>query len=306
MSDSTALVLPGYEHIYSGKVRDLYAPLDPVTGERRTDQVLLVASDRISAFDYVLDTPIPDKGRVLTQLSLWWFDRLVGLENHVVSTDVPAAVAGRAVLVRRLEMIPVECIARAYLTGGGLSEYRQSGAVSGVPLPAGLEDGSRLPVPIFTPSTKAAIGQHDEPMTIEEVQSAVGTQVAARIDVLTRRILARGNEIAGANGIIIADTKVEFGIDRSREDDSGGPVIVLADEVLTPDSSRFWPADQWQPGRSQPSFDKQFVRDWLTSPESGWDRSSGDAPPPLPEHVVEATRARYLEAYERITGNTLP
>ena len=306
MSDSTALVLPGYEHIYSGKVRDLYAPLDPVTGERRTDQVLLVASDRISAFDYVLDTPIPDKGRVLTQLSLWWFDRLVGLENHVVSTDVPAAVAGRAVLVRRLEMIPVECIARAYLTGSGLSEYRQSGAVSGVPLPAGLEDGSRLPVPIFTPSTKAAIGQHDEPMTIEEVQSAVGTQVAARIDVLTRRILARGNEIAGANGIIIADTKVEFGIDRSREDDSGGPVIVLADEVLTPDSSRFWPADQWQPGRSQPSFDKQFVRDWLTSPESGWDRSSGDAPPPLPEHVVEATRARYLEAYERITGNTLP
>ncbi|HQK59622.1 MAG: phosphoribosylaminoimidazolesuccinocarboxamide synthase [Actinomycetales bacterium] len=306
MSDSTALVLPGYEHIYSGKVRDLYAPLDPVTGERRTDQVLLVASDRISAFDYVLDTPIPDKGRVLTQLSLWWFDRLVGLENHVVSTDVPAAVAGRAVLVRRLEMIPVECIARAYLTGGGLSEYRQSGAVSGVPLPAGLEDGSRLPVPIFTPSTKAAMGQHDEPMTIEEVQSAVGTQVAARIDVLTRRILARGNEIAGANGIIIADTKVEFGIDRSREDDSGGPVIVLADEVLTPDSSRFWPADQWQPGRSQPSFDKQFVRDWLTSPESGWDRSSGEAPPPLPEHVVEATRARYLEAYERITGNTLP
>ena len=306
MSDSTALVLPGYEHIYSGKVRDLYAPLDPVTGERRTDQVLLVASDRISAFDYVLDTPIPDKGRVLTQLSRWWFDRLVGLENHVVSTDVPAAVAGRAVLVRRLEMIPVECIARAYLTGGGLSEYRQSGAVSGVPLPAGLEDGSRLPVPIFTPSTKAAMGQHDEPMTIEEVQSAVGTQVAARIDVLTRRILARGNEIAGANGIIIADTKVEFGIDRSREDDSGGPVIVLADEVLTPDSSRFWPADQWQPGRSQPSFDKQFVRDWLTSPESGWDRSSGEAPPPLPEHVVEATRARYLEAYERITGNTLP
>ena len=306
MSDSTALVLPGYEHIYSGKVRDLYAPLDPVTGERRTDQVLLVASDRISAFDYVLDTPIPAKGGVLTLLSVWWFARRVGLENHVVSTDVPAAVAGRAVLVRRLEMIPVECIARAYLTGGGLSEYRQSGAVSGVPLPAGLEDGSRLPVPIFTPSTKAAMGQHDEPMTIEEVQSAVGTQVAARIDVLTRRILARGNEIAGANGIIIADTKVEFGIDRSREDDSGGPVIVLADEVLTPDSSRFWPADQWQPGRSQPSFDKQFVRDWLTSPESGWDRSSGEAPPPLPEHVVEATRARYLEAYERITGNTLP
>jgi len=306
MSDPTPLDLPGYEHIYSGKVRDLYAPLDPVSGEPRTDQVLLVASDRISAFDYVLDTPIPDKGHVLTQLSLWWFDRLDGVENHVVSTDVPAAVAGRAVLVRRLEMIPVECIARAYLTGGGLLEYRQSGTVSGVPLPAGLEDGSRLPMPIFTPSTKAAVGQHDEPMTFEEVQNAVGTQVAARIDVLTRRILARGNEIAGANGIIIADTKVEFGIDRSREDHSGGPVIVLADEVLTPDSSRFWPADQWEPGHPQPSFDKQYVRDWLTSPASGWDRSSGEAPPALPDDVVEATRARYVEAYERITGHPLP
>jgi phosphoribosylaminoimidazole-succinocarboxamide synthase len=275
MSDTTALVLPGYEHVYSGKVRDLYAPLDPVSGQPRTDQVLLVASDRISAFDYVLDTPIPDKGKVLTQLSLWWFDRLDGVENHVVSTDVPAAVAGRAVLVRRLEMIPVECIARAYLTGSGLAEYRRAGSVSGVPLPAGLDDGSRLPVPIFTPTTKAPIGEHDEPMTIEQVQHVVGTQVAARIDVLARRILARGNEIASANGIIIADTKVEFGIDRTREDHTGGPLIVLADEVLTPDSSRFWPADQWQPGRAQPSFDKQYVRDWLTSSASGWDRRFG-------------------------------
>lgn len=306
MSDTTALVLPGYEHVYSGKVRDLYAPLDPVSGQPRSDQVLLVASDRISAFDYVLDTPIPDKGKVLTQLSLWWFDRLDGVENHVVSTDVPAAVAGRAVLVRRLEMIPVECIARAYLTGSGLAEYRRAGSVSGVPLPAGLDDGSRLPVPIFTPTTKAPIGEHDEPMTIEQVQHVVGTQVAARIDVLARRILARGNEIASANGIIIADTKVEFGIDRTREDHTGGPLIVLADEVLTPDSSRFWPADQWQPGRAQPSFDKQYVRDWLTSSASGWDRASGEAPPPLPDEVVEATRARYMEAYERITGRTLP
>lgn len=306
MSDATALVLPGYEHVYSGKVRDLYAPLDPVSGQPRSDQVLLVASDRISAFDYVLDTPIPDKGKVLTQLSLWWFDRLDGVENHVVSTDVPAAVAGRAVLVRRLEMIPVECIARAYLTGSGLAEYRRAGSVSGVPLPAGLDDGSRLPVPIFTPTTKAPIGEHDEPMTIEQVQHVVGTQVAARIDVLARRILARGNEIASANGIIIADTKVEFGIDRTREDHTGGPLIVLADEVLTPDSSRFWPADQWQPGRAQPSFDKQYVRDWLTSSASGWDRASGEAPPPLPDEVVEATRARYVEAYERITGRTLP
>jgi phosphoribosylaminoimidazole-succinocarboxamide synthase len=305
MSDATAIVLPGYEHVYSGKVRDLYAPLDPVSGQPRTDQVLLVASDRISAFDYVLDTPIPDKGKVLTQLSLWWFDRLDGVENHVVSTDVPAAVAGRAVLVRRLEMIPVECIARAYLTGSGLAEYRGAGSVSGVPLPAGLDDGSRLPMPIFTPTTKAPLGEHDEPMTIEAVQHVVGTQVAARIDVLTRRILARGNEIASANGIIIADTKVEFGIDRTREDHTGGPLIVLADEVLTPDSSRFWPADQWQPGRAQPSFDKQYVRDWLTSPASGWDRSGGEAPPPLPDEVVEATRDRYLEAYERITGRAL-
>ena len=304
MSDATALVLPGYEHVYSGKVRDLYAPLDPVSGQPRTDQVLLVASDRISAFDYVLDTPIPDKGKVLTQLSLWWFDRLDGVENHVVSTDVPAAVAGRAVLVRRLEMIPVECIARAYLTGSGLAEYRRAGSVSGVPLPAGLDDGSRLPVPIFTPTTKAPIGEHDEPMTIEQVQHVVGTQVAARIDVLARRILARGNEIASANGIIIADTKVEFGIDRTREDHTGGPLIVLADEVLTPDSSRFWPADQWEPGHPQPSFDKEFVREWLLDPASGWHKASGEASPSLPDEVVEKTRAKYVEAYERITGRT--
>ena len=300
-----ALELPGYVHVYSGKVRDLYAPVDPVTGQARSDQVLLVASDRISAYDHVLDTPIPDKGKVLTQLSLWWFDRLDGVENHVVSTEVPAAVAGRAVLVRRLEMIPVECVARAYLAGGGLSEYRATGSVSGVPLPAGLEDGSKLPAPIFTPSTKAPAGEHDEPMTIEQVQGLVGSQVAARIDVLTRRILARGNEIAAKKGILIADTKVEFGIDRSQEDHTGGPMIVLADEVLTPDSSRFWPADEWSPGRPQPSFDKQYVRDWLTSPASGWSKASGEAPPELPEDVVAQTRARYVEAFERITGRGL-
>ena len=213
--------------------------------------------------------------------------------------------SGRAVLVRRLEMIPVECVARAYLTGGGLSEYRATGSVSGVPLPDGLEDGSKLPAPIFTPSTKAPVGEHDEPMTIEQVQSLVGSQVAARIDVLTRRILARGNEIAAKKGILIADTKVEFGIDRSREDHTGGPLIVLADEVLTPDSSRFWPADEWKPGQPQPSFDKQYVRDWLTSPASGWTKSSGEAPPALPEDVVAQTRARYIEAFERITGRGL-
>ncbi|HRW19295.1 MAG TPA: phosphoribosylaminoimidazolesuccinocarboxamide synthase [Dermatophilaceae bacterium] len=303
------LQLEGYQHLYSGKVRDLYAPLDPRSGMPREDQVLLVASDRMSAYDHILETPIPDKGRVLTQLSLWWFDRLDGIENHVISADapeVPAAVAGRAVLVRRLEMVPVECIARAYLAGGGLEEYQRSGSVCGVPLPPGLVEGSRLPVPIFTPTTKAPIGEHDLPMTDDEVQATVGSQLAARIDVLTRRILARGNEIAGKRGILIADTKVEFGVDRSREDHTGGPLVVLADEVLTPDSSRFWPADQWSPGGAQPSFDKQFVRDWLTSPASGWDRHGGEAPPPLPDDIVEQTQARYLEAYERITGQTLP
>ena len=296
-----ALELPGYVHVYSGKVRDLYAPVDPVTGQARSDQVLLVASDRISAYDHVLDTPIPDKGKVLTQLSLWWFDRLDGVENHVVSTDVPAAVAGRAVLVRRLEMIPVECVARAYLTGGGLSEYRATGSVSGVPLPDGLEDGSKLPAPIFTPSTKAPVGEHDEPMTIEQVQSLVGSQVAARIDVLTRRILARGNEIAAKKGILIADTKVEFGLDRSREDHTGGPLIVLADEVLTPDSSRFWPADEWKPGQPQPSFDKQYVRDYLETLD--WNKTP--PAPKLPADVIEHTAAKYREAYERLTGKKL-
>jgi phosphoribosylaminoimidazole-succinocarboxamide synthase len=282
--------IPGYTHVYSGKVRDLYEPDDSPE-----DQLLLVASDRISAFDYVLDTPIPDKGAVLTQLSLWWFERLADIvPNHIVTADVPAEVAGRAVRVRRLEMIPVECIARAYLTGGGLLEYAREGSVSGVPLPAGLVDGDRLPEPIFTPTTKAPVGEHDQPMTATQVAELVGVDVGKTADDLTRRILARGNEIARERGIIIADTKVEFGV----EDGS----LVLADEVLTPDSSRFWPADQWEPGHPQPSYDKQYVRDWLTSPASGWDRQSGEAPPPLPDDVVERTRAKYVEAYERLTG----
>ena len=288
--------LPGYTHVYSGKVRDLYAPDDAPD-----DRLLLVASDRISAFDHVLDTPIPDKGAVLTQLSLWWFDRLSDLvPNHLVSTEVPAEVAGRAVLCRRLEMVPVECIARAYLTGGGLEEYAQKGSVSGVPLPPGLVDGDRLAEPVFTPTTKAPVGEHDVSMTAAEVAELVGPDIASRADLLTRRILARGNEIAAERGILIADTKVEFGVDRS----TGIPNLVLADEILTPDSSRFWPADEWEPGHPQPSFDKQYVRDWLTSPASGWDRSSGEAPPPLPEDVVAAPRARYVEAYELLTGRT--
>jgi phosphoribosylaminoimidazole-succinocarboxamide synthase len=293
-----AAELPGYAHVYSGKVRDLYAPLGP-DGRALDDRLLLVASDRISAFDHILGSPIPDKGAVLTQLSLWWFEQLEPLApNHLVSTDVPAAVAGRAVLVRRLEMLPVECIARAYLTGGGLEEYARTGSVSGVALPAGLVDGDRLPEPVFTPTSKAPAGEHDQPMTRSAMLDLVGADVTGHADALTRRILARGNEIAADRGILVADTKVEFGVDRS----SGDPVLVLADEMLTPDSSRFWPAEQWEPGHPQPSFDKQYVREWLTSPASGWDRASGAPPPPLPDEVVERTRAKYVEAYERLTG----
>jgi phosphoribosylaminoimidazole-succinocarboxamide synthase len=296
MPDAT-LVLPGFAHVYSGKVRDLYAPLDPASGQPRADRLLLVASDRISAYDFVLDTPIPDKGEVLTRLSLWWFAQLEDLvPNHVVTADVPDAVRGRAVLVERLDMLPVECVARAYLTGGGLGEYTATGAVSGIPLPAGLVDGDRLPEPIFTPSTKAPMGEHDEPIPYSVVEAQLGAPLAGRVRDLTVAILKRGNEIAAARGILLADTKVEFGL--------RGDEVVLADEVLTPDSSRFWPADQWEPGHAQPSFDKQYVRDWLTSPASGWSKSSGEAPPPLPDDVVVQTRAKYVEAYERLTGET--
>jgi len=300
---TTPPALPGFAHVYAGKVRERYAPVDPGTGESREDQLLLVASDRISAYDFILDTEIPDKGAVLTQLSLWWFEQLADiLPNHVISTDVPAAVAGRAVLVRRLQMVPVECIGRAYLTGSGLAEYRQTSSVCGVPLPEGLEDGSKLPEPIFTPTTKAPVGEHDQPMTYAQVEAELGADLASRVRDLTTAILARGNAVAAERGILLADTKVEFGLDPAATDEHGRPGIVLADEVLTPDSSRFWPADQWQPGRAQPSYDKQFVRDWLTSPASGWDRHSGEAPPPLPEAIVEQTRAKYVEAYEALTG----
>ena len=296
---TTHLELPGYAHVYSGKVRDLYAPVGP-DGATVPDQLLLVASDRLSAYDWMMSPEIPDKGAVLTRLSLWWFDQLSDLvPNHVLSTDVPAAVAGRAVLVRTLDMLKVEAIARAYLTGGGLEEYQAKGSVSGVALPDGLVDGSRLPEPVFTPTTKAPLGEHDLPMTFVEVEAALGAEVAAEVSRLTRAILARGNEIAGARGILIADTKVEFGV---APDGSGG--LVLADEVLTPDSSRFWPAELWEPGHPQPSFDKQYVREWLTSAESGWSKSSGEPPPELPAQVVEQTRAKYVEAYERLTGET--
>ncbi len=296
------LELPGYVHVAAGKVRDLYAPLDEGTGAPRDDVLLLVASDRVSAYDHVLASPIPGKGRVLTQLSLWWFEQLADLvPHHVVSTDVPAAVAGRAVLVRRLEMLPVECIARAYLTGSGLTDYQRSGAICGVDLPPGLTEGSRLPAPIFTPTTKADLGAHDEPITLAEAGERVGQARAAQAARLTTAILERAEQIAAPRGILIADTKVEFGVDPAAGTDADAPLI-LADEVLTPDSSRFWPAAQWQPGRPQRSYDKQFVRDWLTSPASGWDRAGHAPPPPLPPEVVERTRERYVAAYEALTG----
>lgn len=317
---ASPLEIPGHELLYSGKVRGLYAPVDPTTGERGPSRLLLVASDRVSAYDHILDTPIPDKGAVLTQLSLWWFDQLADLApHHVVSTDVPDGVSGRGVYVRRLAMLPVECVARAYLTGGGLAEYAASGTVSGVSLPDGLVDGSRLPEPIFTPSTKAPVGEHDEPISAAQVSALVGPRMAARLADLSTAILRRGNEIAAERGILIADTKVEFGIDPAQlPEHAVGPDgevdwaaadldpdtvdVVLADEVLTPDSSRFWRADAWQPGRTQTSYDKQVLRDWLTSPASGWDKASDTPPPPLPSEVVDLTRARYVEAYEALTG----
>jgi phosphoribosylaminoimidazole-succinocarboxamide synthase len=272
--------------IHAGKVRELYALDD--------DRLLMVATDNISAFDYVLSSQIPDKGAILNQLSLWWFDRIADVvDNHVLSTEVPAVVAGRAVVCERLQMIPVECVARGYLTGSGWLEYQQSGTVCGVALPAGLVDGSQLPAPIFTPATKADLGEHDENVTFEQVADTVGGELAGRVRDLTLTIYARAEAIARERGIILADTKFEFG----RRSDG---TVVLADEVLTPDSSRFWDAASWQPGTRLDSYDKQYVRNWLLH-ESGWDRDAGD-PPSLPAEVVAATRARYVEAYQRLTG----
>ena len=274
------------ELLHSGKVRDVY--LDG-------DDLILVASDRVSVYDVVLPTPIPGKGAILTQLSLWWFDQLSDVvPNHVISTDVPAEWAGRAIRCRRLEMAPVECVARGYLTGGGLAEYRQTQSVSGIPLPSGLVDGSELPEPIFTPSTKATEG-HDEPISFAEVEKAVGADEAARLRDLTLEIYRRGAGIAAERGIIVADTKVEFGW-------APDGTLVLADEVLTSDSSRFWPADEWEPGRPQRSYDKQFVRDWSTT--TGWNKQS--PAPEIPDEIVTATQARYIEGYERITGLSWP
>lgn len=291
---NSALDIPGWRHVSSGKVRDLYEP-DGTGDWARRDVVLVVSSDRISAFDHVLASTIPDKGAVLNQISLWWFDRLDGVANHVVSTEVPDEVAGRAMICRRLDMFDVECVARGYLTGSGLAEYQRTGAVCGVGLPDGLEEASILPEPIFTPATKAELGAHDENIDFDTMARLVGDDATALRD-RTLSIYGRAANMASERGLILADTKFEFG----RDPESGD--IVLADEVLTPDSSRYWDADEWAPGVVQPSFDKQFVRNWLTGPDSGWHRASGAEPPPLPDDVIARTREKYLEAYELLTG----
>ncbi|WP_120006708.1 phosphoribosylaminoimidazolesuccinocarboxamide synthase [Nesterenkonia muleiensis] len=324
--------LPGWEHVSSGKVREIYAPASGSAWHGK-QVLLMVATDRISAYDHVLTPGIPDKGVILTQLSLWWFQQLAaeGIGNHVVTAEVgergvPESVAGRGMIVKRLEMVEAEAIVRGYLTGSGLAEYREFGTVNEIPLPAGLEDGSRLLKPIFTPSTKAEQGGHDENISFEDLEHTIGTDLASKLREASLKVYSLAEAIARQAGIILADTKFEFGLD-----EAGG--LVLADEVLTPDSSRFWPEAEWEPGKAQPSFDKQFVRNWLSSPESGWtnqrsvlpsiasggpeqaqvssrlnrprDRAGDTAPPPLPEHIVIATRDRYLDAYRRLTGTDL-
>jgi phosphoribosylaminoimidazole-succinocarboxamide synthase len=271
------------EVLYSGKIRELYAD---------GDDLIMVASDRVSIYDVVLPTPIPGKGSVLTQLSLWWFEQLRDVvPNHVISgTDVPGQWAGRAIRCRRLQMVPVECIARGYLAGLGLASYNETGTISGVQLPPGLGDGSRLPAPVFTPTTKAATG-HDEPMTQADVVALVGGPLAAELERVTMEVYRRGSELAASRGVIIADTKLEFGL---LEDGT----LMLADEVLTPDSSRFWLASEWQPGRPQRSLDKQFVRDWSSTLD--WDRRAPG--PAIPPEIVAATQARYEELFSRVTS----
>lgn len=298
MSTDAPQSLPGWQHVYSGKVRDMYVPADGPAELAGAKRVLLVASDRISAYDFVLDTPIPDKGAVLTGLSLWWFDQLAEvIGNHVTSTDVPEAVAGRAMVCRPLTMFPVECVARGYLTGSGRADYERTGSVCGVALPAGLREADKLTPAIFTPATKAELGEHDENISFDKTVELLGEDDAELLRDVTLRIYTRAEEIARERGIILADTKFEFGRDADGR-------VLLADEVLTPDSSRFWDAEAYVPGQAQASFDKQFVRDWLTGPDSGWDKDSGQQPPALPAEIVAKTRQRYIDAFERITGET--
>jgi phosphoribosylaminoimidazole-succinocarboxamide synthase len=287
----THLQLPGWEYVTSGKIRDIYEPADY---SPFSDVILVVTSDRISAYDYVLPTDIPDKGRILTDLSVWWFDQLSDIvPNHLVSLDVPEAVKGRAMICQRLTMYPIECVARGYLTGSGLVEYKQTGQVTGIVLPEGLEDGDRLPAPIFTPATKAEQGDHDENVSFDYVVDALGLEPAETLRDTTLALYTRAEQIARERGLILADTKFEFGVE------AANGALTLGDEVLTPDSSRYWDAKTWEPGGPQASFDKQYLRDWLTK-ESGWDRNS--EPPALPADIVDKTRARYIEAYERLTG----
>ena len=277
-------LIQGWTHFQSGKVRDLYRDAN--------GEILLVASDRISAYDWIMPTAIPDKGSILTKLSLFWFEKLSGITpHHVISSEVPAEVKGRAIICKPLTIFPVECVVRGYLAGSGLAEYQKNSQVCGVPLPDGLLDGSKLGEPIFTPATKAAIGDHDENISLDRAKEIVGKEIGEELATRSIKIYNFANEFARERGIIIADTKFEFG-----SDEQGA--IYLADEVLTPDSSRFWPANSWKPGTTQLSYDKQFLRDWLTA--SGWDRSS--PPPELPDEIVEKTRERYLEAYFTITG----
>ena len=283
----------GLPLLHAGKVRELYSLPD------RPGQILMVATDNISAFDHVLDSTIPDKGIILTQLSLWWFNRLSGIvANHVASTDVPESVKGRAVVVQELDMIPVECVARGYLTGSGWEEYRSTGMVCGVKLSEGLHNGSELPEPIFTPAMKAPVGEHDENVTFDEMVDRLEVpDDGERIRTLTLSLYRAAAPVARKQGIILADTKFEFG-------KLSDGTIMLADEVLTPDSSRFWDAKAYDEDGSLVSFDKQYLRNWLLN-DSGWDRGSGARPPALPDEIVQATRARYLEAYERLTGERL-
>lgn len=284
--------LSAYTPIATGKVRDIYR-LDDAT-------LLIVASDRISAYDYALEPAIPDKGRVLTAISAYFFDELasrMGVRNHLAGPlddeRIPESVLGRAMVCHELEMLPFECVARGYLTGSGLKEYKRSGEVCGVELPDGLVEASKLETPIFTPATKAEQGEHDENVSFDVVAASLGEERAEQLRRATVEIFACAQELAAQRGIILADTKFEFGLDADGE-------LVLGDEVLTPDSSRYWPADSYAEGKVQPSFDKQYVRNWLTSDASGWDGES--IPPQLPDDVVAATRARYIEAYERLSG----
>lgn len=282
--------LTDYRHLASGKVRELFRIDD--------EHLLFVATDRISAFDYILDTAIPDKGRILTAMSVFFFG-LVDAPNHLAGPPddprIPAEVLGRALVVRRLEMMPVECVARGYLTGSGLLDYQRTGSVCGIELPTGLVEASKFDTPLFTPATKAELGAHDENISFDRVVDLVGAQRAGQLRDLTLQTYRQAADHALAKGVIIADTKFEFGVDSDGQ-------LVLADEVFTPDSSRYWPADSYTEGVVQPSFDKQFVRNWLTGPQSGWDRNGAVAPPPLPDDIVTATRERYIEAYERISG----